>query len=154
MSDWLLTATPVLVLLLAAGAELLQSFQTRHLPAISAGDLVKQQPALQQPGLFLRYWPRVILGLGVVVMLARVNRMLDTTGTVLALLGLVLLWLLVSIVMEIGFGLTYRVVRGSGEPSGRRDQYRLGAAVQRCGWYRLLLWLVAGGLLFFWLQTN
>ncbi|MCB0018058.1 MAG: hypothetical protein KDE09_09740 [Anaerolineales bacterium] len=154
MSTWLLTATPVLVLLLVAAAELLQSFQTRHLPLLAAGELARQQPAMQLPGQFLRYWPRAILGLGLVVMLARVNRMLDTTGTVRALLGLVLLWLLVAIVMEIGFGLTYRVVRGSGQPAGTREQYRFGTAVQRCGWYRLLLWLVACGLMLFWVQAN
>ena len=113
MSDWLLTATPIVVLLLAAGAELLQSFQTRHLPMMSASELSRQQPALHPPGQFLRYWPRVILGMGHYCDLRPgESDALDTVGTVRALLGLVLLWLLVVIVLEIAF---------RPDLSGRRD---------------------------------
>lgn len=138
---------PILVVALLAGAEVILSLRLRHLPAYSVEELNQRQPNLNHVGLLARSMPLLLFGLGIIVIMARVGRRLTIDQAVLAMLALLLLWALSSAIIELRFGLTYRLVRRRRLPGEttpvKPEQYRLGPEVAFNGRYRLGIWFIA-----------
>ena len=143
---------PIIVVALIAMTEVGLSMRLRDLPALSVDELNRQQPRLQAAGFAARTLPTVIFGLAIIVIVARVGRRLTIDQAVLIMLGLLMLWMLVSAVIEINFGLTYRLVRRRGLPGEKGfkpEQYRIGLDVKRNGVIRLVMCALALSLIIF-----
>ena len=141
---------PIVVVALIGLSEVVLSLRLRHLAALSVEELNGRQPELQTVGFAARSLPTVIFGLAILVIVARVGRRLTIDEAVAMMLGLLMLWMLASAIIELNFGLTYRLVRRRrlpGEGPLKPEQYRLGPDVKRNGLYRLAIWLICAVLM-------
>ena len=136
---------PIGIVALIALTEVFLSLRLRQLPTLSVDELNSRKPELRTAGLATRSLPVVIFGLAILIVVARAGRLLSIDQAVTAMLVLLLLWMLISAVLELNFGLTYRLIRRRplpGETAFKPEQYRLGAQVRQNGRIRLVVWVI------------